>query len=908
MGGCELNLVNQHTLQNGMPVLTLEKKGRGLISFWLWYRVGSRNEVPGSTGLSHWVEHMMFKGTPTYPESTLDKLLNESGGRWNAFTTADATAYYTTLPAARLQTLLRIECDRMVNTQFIATEVDTERQIILAELAGYENEPRFWLEEAVESTAYTTHPYRQSILGTREDLHSITTARLYAHYRRYYQPAGAIAVVVGDFNTAELLEQLERSFGQLPAGKAEHQDVPIEPQQQEPRVITVRRPGPTTYLDIAYHIPAAHHPDRVALTLIDSLLTGGKPPSSWNGGKVMGRSSLLYQQLVDGGLATEVYSEAHPTIDPGLFRINVTLRPDADVDHVESLVLRTVEQLATTLVAEADLARARKQCRAQFAYSQESVESTALLLGVYAVTGGLDYLARYLDRLDSCSAEEIRRVAATYLRPDNRTIGRFIPVEETDETGRDFDEASETTANEATGGADVDFSSSAPEENAVQAAQTLQKARQAAGLTLYTPQSLRTALPGPDRIRRVRLQPGVTVLACGSDSDTVTFKVAAPAGSAYDGPLQAGLAYLVSSALIRGTQLRSNKELHTLTDAMGMSVSISCDEEFASLEISCLAEDVRLAAELLAEVWLQPSLSDDSIHKEIGKLLAAIGEREDDTRAVADRVWKELAYADHCFAHPVDGYANTVERLEPQQCRQFHACHYLAGPSTLCVTGGIDPQHAIDLLAQVWRQPGNTGATHNTLLNELPPSAKGASRRLHLAGKSQADITLGLPTLPYNAAEYPAFYIGNLILGRLGIYGRLGARVRERLGLAYYVYSSIEPKRIASPWTVRAGVDPACVEQAIEAILQEIRRITATPVFGTELAEAVGYVLGSLPMKLECSVDLADTLLDMELYNLGLDYLQTFQERVIHTTGEDVQTAMAKYLLPECFSYAVVGP
>jgi zinc protease len=903
-----LNSVKKHTLQNGMPIFTLERQGLGLVSFWLWYRVGSRNEMPGATGLSHWVEHMMFKGTPTYPAATLDKLINESGGHWNAFTTADATAYFTTLPVARLEALLRIECDRMVNTLFSPNEVENERNVILAELAGYENQPEYWLEEAVESAAYTKHPYRQSILGTREDLRNITAAQLYAHYQRYYQPTNALAVIVGDFNTPMLLEQMERTLGQLAPAPVLRQEIPIEPPQQEQRIVTIKRPGPTAYLDIAYHVPAANHPERVTLMLIDSLLTGGKPPSSWNGGKEMGRSSLLYQLLVDGDLATDVYSEAHPTIDPGLFRINVTLRPHADLVHVESLVLDTVAQLANMPVADAELERARKQCRAQLAYAQESAESTALLLGAYAITGAYDYLAYYQDHLDACSAEDIQRVAATYLHPNNCTIGRFIPdLEQIDTGAEDIDDASESATMASPTVTAVDADTNQTDDNAVVSAVTLQKARQAAGLTLYTPESLKSTLPGCNRIQRIELQTGVTALVYSSSSRTVTFKVAAPAGSAYENSEQAGLAYLLNSTLLRGTRQFSGTELHKLTDAMGMSLSVSCDEEFASLEISCLAEDARLAAELLAEVWLTPSLSDRSIQQEQGKLLAAIGEREDDARAVADRLWQEVAYANHCFAHPVDGYAHTVRGLLPDQCRRFHTEHYLSAPITLCVAGGINPQQAVDLLGQLWCQTIKTNSIRPAL-DDLVPAAKGANQCLYLAGKSQTDITLGLPTLPYNAVEYPAFFLGNLILGRLGLYGRLGARVREQLGLAYYVYSGLQPKAIASPWAVRAGVDPTCIEAACDAILQEIRKITTKPVLKTELAEAVGYVLGSLPSKLECSDDLADTLLDMEMHNLGLDYLQTFQERVINTTVEDVQAALAKYLQIERFSRAVVGP
>jgi len=270
-GGARLIPVpTRHTLKNGLEVLTLEKSNSHLVSFWLWYKVGARNESPGATGLSHWVDHMMFKGTPSFPGCTLDKIINESGGQWNAFTTADCTAYYTTLPASRLETLLRLESDRMIYTCFTPDDVERERNVILSERAGYENYPEYWLEEAVDTAAFTVHPYRQSVLGSQQDLEHITLEQLLAHYHRYYNPANALAVVVGGFNTDELLLQLEQTLGLLPTKPCSPAMSLPDPEQTSERRVTVKRPGPTAYLDMAYHIPAGGHPDRIALTLIDA--------------------------------------------------------------------------------------------------------------------------------------------------------------------------------------------------------------------------------------------------------------------------------------------------------------------------------------------------------------------------------------------------------------------------------------------------------------------------------------------------------------------------------------------------------------------------------------------------------------------------------------------------------------
>ncbi|HMO56548.1 MAG TPA: pitrilysin family protein, partial [Roseiflexaceae bacterium] len=240
-----------HRLSNGMLVLLREVHTAPVASCWVWYNVGSRNEGPGTTGISHWVEHMLFKGTPTLPKGSLDRLIPRNGGVFNAFTSNDFTAYYETLPADRIELALEIEADRMVNTIFDIDEVESERTVILAEREGAENEPDFWLNEAVMAAAYQIHPYRHEVIGWKHDLLSMTRDDLYRHYQRYYRPNNAVLVVVGDIDSEHLLAVIERLFGTLPMGEPPAPVTAVEPEQQGERRVTIRRPGPAQYVQIA---------------------------------------------------------------------------------------------------------------------------------------------------------------------------------------------------------------------------------------------------------------------------------------------------------------------------------------------------------------------------------------------------------------------------------------------------------------------------------------------------------------------------------------------------------------------------------------------------------------------------------------------------------------------------------
>lgn len=262
------------TLANGLTVLLKEMHHAPVTTFMVWYRVGSRNEVPGRTGVSHWVEHMMFKGTPQFPGDVMEKMISREGGVWNAFTWLDYTAYYETMPSDRIDLALRLEADRMINTLMEPEEVESERTVILSERAMYENQPRFLLDEEMTAAAFRVHPYHHEVIGDTADLQSMTRDDLYAHYRRHYSPTNAIAVVVGDFDTNSMLGQIEALYGSIPAGEATAPVRRSEPVQAGERRVIVNGPGDTAYLTFAYRVPGATHPDYPALTLLNAAFAG----------------------------------------------------------------------------------------------------------------------------------------------------------------------------------------------------------------------------------------------------------------------------------------------------------------------------------------------------------------------------------------------------------------------------------------------------------------------------------------------------------------------------------------------------------------------------------------------------------------------------------------------------------
>lgn len=415
------------TLPNGLRMLVQEVHTAPVATFWVWYRVGSRNEVAGLTGASHWVEHLLFKGTPSYPAGTLTRLIERLGGRWNAFTWKDYTAYFEVLPVEHVETAVRLEADRMQHAVFDPAVIDGERTVIISEREGAENYPSYYLREEVDALAFKAHPYRQPVIGWKDDLRAMTRDDLYQHYRMHYHPGNAIAVAVGDFQTTEMVAMIESAFGSIPAGVATRLVRTAEPEQTGERRVVLRRPGgATAYLHMAFHAPAAGHPDLPALLVLNGLLSGfaGLVPFDGGGG---GRSSRLYRALVDRGFATEVGSGLTPSADPTLFRILATARSGVEAKAVEAEVDAEIARLRDDPVGEAELAKVKQQARAQFVYLRDGVMRRAMALGAFAAVDSPERLFALSQAVEHVTADDVNRVARAYLTEKRRTVGWFVP-------------------------------------------------------------------------------------------------------------------------------------------------------------------------------------------------------------------------------------------------------------------------------------------------------------------------------------------------------------------------------------------------------------------------------------------------------------------------------------------------
>ncbi|HET8568246.1 MAG TPA: pitrilysin family protein [Candidatus Limnocylindria bacterium] len=412
------------TLDNGLVIHALEARHAPVISLWVWYHVGGRNEVPGTTGMSHFLEHMLFKGTPAHPKGDLDKLLARYGAQWNAFTNEDVTCYFETVPRDRYQVALELEADRMRNALIDGAETEAERTVIVSEREGYENEPSFLLGETVQAVAFDRHPYGQGVIGSKDDIKLMTRDGLYDHYRRHYAPNNAYVVVVGDDEAEALADAAARAFRSVDAAvPVTPPRSPEPPQAGERRVVVRRAGGALGMVQLAFKSPRATDPRAPVLSVLATALAGA------GGGAeaASGRSSRLYRALVEKDLATEVDATYQLTKDPYLFFVEVTLRPGVAHADAEAAASAELERLASEPIPDAEMLRIRRQALAGVAYPGDTTTGRAFRLGQLLSTGAGASIGEWYDRVAAVTAEDLCDAARATFAERSRTVGWFIP-------------------------------------------------------------------------------------------------------------------------------------------------------------------------------------------------------------------------------------------------------------------------------------------------------------------------------------------------------------------------------------------------------------------------------------------------------------------------------------------------
>ncbi len=872
--------VTERVLPNGLRVLVKEVHSAPVVTTQVWYNVGSRNEHTGITGSSHLLEHMMFKGTKANGKGEYARLIESKGGTQNAATWIDWTYYWSLMSSENLELAMRLEADRMTGSFIDPKEFASERVVVRSELEGRENDPDTLLYQQTQSVAYMVHPYRWPTIGWLSDVEGVSRNQVYAYYKTYYHPNNATLVIVGDVDTAKALTLARKYFGVIPKGPKPPKVYTKEPKQHGERRFVLHREGTAERAMLAYHVPEMTNPDTYALYVLDQVLSGG-------------RSSRLYQRLVEGGLATSAWSSESDRRDPGLFMVAATAREGVKADQLEKVLLEEVEKIKSAPPTSEEMTRAKNQLETYLVFQNDSVSDQGEQLGYYATMGDWRLLDQMLPRIKAVTPEDVIRVAKTYLNEDNRTVGWFVPS--------GLPAGGEESGPPPAGlhfKHDIDF---APHHTAPIGA----------GPTLAKKSTTPAQHAGNIRPTRTVLDNGLVVIVQENHSNpTVAIRGNLKAGGYFDPKNKRGLGSFTAEMISRGTTKRTALDIANQTDYVGANIDTSADTEAARYSAKGLSKDLPLLLDILSDELRNPSFPQEQIDRLKGQDISGLSQEQEDPSTVAQRAFNRAVYpVGHPFRRQTaEEDQASIKSFTREDMIDFHRTFYGPETAVIVIVGDVTTDNAVAAIRKCFGDWKPTGPARKLDIPDFPVTGKSTTEVIEMSDKSQVNVVFGQPgLLKRSDPDYYASVVMNYILGGGGLESRLGKTVRDQLGLVYSIYSYFDASLGEGPWTGGFGTNPNNTDKAVAATKKVIESYYKTGPSQAEVTQAIDYIVGSFPVRMETNDGVANVLQAAEFYGLGMDYIQRFASNYRSVTLDQVRSASKKHLHPDSITTVIAG-
>jgi zinc protease len=856
-------------LPNGLRVYLKPIPGAPVVSTMVAYKVGAADENLDHTGLSHYLEHLMFKGTDKIKPGDIDRLTLRNGGANNAYTSEDYTIYHFDFASDRWQAALAVEADRMRNLRIdSAHEFEQEKGAVIAELERDEDEPWDLELKAILPLLFGQGPYGHPVIGERDQVRGATASVIKAHYDGWYHSNNAALVVCGGFDPDETLTRIKELFGPIPRA-----DLPAR--KAEP---VVKRQGPVrkeigSKFDVPRMIMGFNGvrrgaPDFYPLQVIQGLLTSGK-------------TGRLYRKLVEGEeLASAVDSTNNAGRYPGWFEIQVELLQGKDRDKAEKLVLGELKALCDQPVSEAELKRAKERLLAAAIFGRESVHALADSIARGVTTNDLDFLKNYLPRLQAVTAQEIQAAARRYFDPEQRVVVWSVPKSAQESQSKIEERGSRIDATR--------LGSRMPHRSAA--------GGMAAGTGGF---SLKDA-------RRVELANSLTLLLFENHrlpivvADAMLRRV-----NVHEPEDKAGVATLVGNLIDEGTDKHSGQQIAEMIENVGGSLSVGA----TGGTVKVLAAERSLGLSVLFECLAQANFPQDAFARERAQQLSAIADAEHQPEAKAHMVYRRLAYGKHPYARSRLGRRETVQTLTPDDCRNFYHQVFVPNNTIVAVVGDFDSKQVIDEVTRLTANWKKSPLPRPDLpAVEKPKEFK--SEIVTMPDAAQLHFFMGHPGIRRDNPDFYKLLVMDYVLGTgPGFTDRLSARLRDRQGLGYTVSASITSSAGEEPglFTCYIGTNPEFFARVKELFLEEVQRLRNEKPTDLEVEDVKKYLTGSLPFHFTTNDRIAGQLISIERYHLGFNYLDDYRKAVAAVTPEDVQTMARKYLDPQHMILVAAG-
>jgi zinc protease len=871
--------MERRVLPNGLAVVVKEDHRLPTVTAMLGYRVGSVYETEGITGVSHFFEHMVFKGTQKYKRGDIDLVTMRCGGENNAFTDFDMTGYWFHVHSSHLDDVFDILADTMGNCTLDPKEFELERGPVLQEMNIWLDGPWGPLEREMGKTVYRTSGYRHPVLGWQEDVKALTPEQMMAYYKAHYCPNNASLIVVGNVDREDVYRRAEKFFAKIPRGPKSDPPPPLEAAQEDERTVEVKTDRTSDRMIFAYRGDKAGSDNDIILDVIATILGEG-------------RTSRLQARMVEKeGLAGEgnisVSNESRK--QEGYFTVQVELAIDAPVDKAREVLLDELIKLRKQPVSEKELRRAKNILRAHWVFETESQYSMAQKIGYFEAFDLPDYVSTYLDRVERITPAQIQACAKKYFTPENRTvgIGRAQPRKEEEKK-------EEKKEPEKKGGEKKDEKKDGDKRRRAPAVQ------QKAGPPDFGP------------VREVRLDNGLTVLVKSRrDFPIVAVQGFVNAGMLFEPEEKAGLATLVGDCIDEGIKdpqgrERSGDEIAEEIEALGGKFATSS----SGAAIKVLSEHATQAFDLARDVLRYASFPEERVTKVREDMLAEIESRDDDPTGRARRLFFEEAFRGHPFHRPAQGYKKTVEGLERKDCVAYYQKFFRPENTIIAIAGDIDPDRAVEEVRKRfgdWRGKGEWAAP------KVPQVARQQEPRTVYSSAPTSQVRFHLGHVGIDRTN-PDFFnlkvMETILCTSPGFTNRLAKNVRDLQGLAYDVGGSITAGAgaAAGPFQVVLGVEAKDKDKALETVRGEISKFLKDGPTEQETEDAKNYLLDSFVGAWETTEDLAAYMLEVKRYDLGNDYAAQYHRAISKVKGTDVVSVARKYIDLKNLTLVGVGP
>jgi len=892
--------IDEYQLDNGMKILLKPNKNTPMISWQVWYKVGSRNESPTLTGLAHYLEHIMFKGTQVFGKGQIAQSIQLKGGVFNAFTGDDYTAYFENFSPENLELAIRLEADRMRNSRIDHDEVELERSVIVSELEGNKNSPQNILYETLRTTAFDVHNYKNPVIGWRSDLDNINSKKMREFYDTYYSPDNAVAILVGNFEVKNALDLISKYFGKYKKYPNARPLVPQEPAQQAQKRAIVRNGGYSKILGIAFHVPEFKHKDSLALSVISNFVFSGT-------------SSRLYPKLVDSGLAVSVSGVPESSIDPSIFRIIVTLNPSADIEKVESIINAELEDIKNNVsIEELNLAKAQEE--ASFIYQRDGVYEEGMQIGYFeAISNDWTNYARWVDDINKVSIDDVKQVAQKYFVPSNQTVVHLLP----DQSSTSLLQPS--LVQDLPEKVEANYGATEVEPLSPEKLKYLMKITEPKFSKKFLGKSsLDLNFTKIDHVNK-----GIQIyLREEHDLPLIYMNVYFYAGAVNDLNKQ-GLAYLTSEMLSRGTQKTDKYTISKLLDLYGADISFSANTESARLNFSTVSKNLDKVVDILAETLAEPKFDPEELERLKVQVISKLKQEDDSPTQIARREIARLIYPkDHPFyIFTIQERIESVKAIQIDDIKDFYKKYYNPKNLLISFVGDIDAKTSKSIVSRCFENWNlNVSGSDKISLEQIStnqrpqipnaPLKPAEQRFVTMDDKHQTEVALAHSAEVSRMDEdfYPLM-IANFALGGSSLSSRLGTGVRDEKGFVYNIRSGFDAGIGAGMFKVVLGANPKNVEDAIELTKEIISKFLKEGITKTELDVTKSYLINSFaPRNLSSNESIVETLSQIQLYELGDDYITTYANRINSITLEQVNSVARKYIKPENLSAVIVGP